>query len=45
LKRSMARLAAYRFEWILPGHGPRCHFPAPRMAAEMQRCLGALARE
>jgi glyoxylase-like metal-dependent hydrolase (beta-lactamase superfamily II) len=45
LKRSMARLAEYRFEWILPGHGRRCHFAAPRMAAEMRRCLAALARE
>lgn len=45
LKRSMARLAQFRFEWILPGHGRRCHFPAPRMAAEMRRCLDALERE
>jgi glyoxylase-like metal-dependent hydrolase (beta-lactamase superfamily II)/ferredoxin len=45
LKRSMARLAEFRFEWILPGHGRRCHFSAPRMAAEMRRCLDALARE
>jgi glyoxylase-like metal-dependent hydrolase (beta-lactamase superfamily II)/ferredoxin len=45
LKRSMARLATFRFEWILPGHGRRCHFPAPRMAAEMRRCLDALARD
>jgi glyoxylase-like metal-dependent hydrolase (beta-lactamase superfamily II) len=43
LRRSMARLAAFRFEWILPGHGRRCHFPAGRMAAEMRRCLDALA--
>ena len=45
LKRSMARLTEHRFEWILPGHGRRCHFPARRMAAEMRRCLDALARE
>ncbi len=37
--RSMERLARERFEWILPGHGRRCHFPAERMAAEMQRCI------
>ncbi len=37
--RSMERLARQRFEWILPGHGRRCHFPAERMAAEMQRCV------
>jgi glyoxylase-like metal-dependent hydrolase (beta-lactamase superfamily II)/ferredoxin len=43
LRRSMARLAAHRFEWILPGHGRRCHFPADRMCAEMQRCLDWMA--
>jgi hypothetical protein len=36
---STRRLAARRFEWILPGHGRRCHFPAERMAREMQRCV------
>lgn len=44
LRRSMARLAEHRFEWILPGHGRRCHFPADRMRAEMQRCLDWIAR-
>lgn len=39
LTRSMDSLSRYRFEWILPGHGWRCHFPTPRMAAEMRRCL------
>ncbi|HEY7608239.1 MAG TPA: MBL fold metallo-hydrolase [Alphaproteobacteria bacterium] len=43
LRRSMARLAGHRFEWILPGHGRRCHFPAARMQAEMQRCLDRMA--
>jgi glyoxylase-like metal-dependent hydrolase (beta-lactamase superfamily II)/ferredoxin len=40
--RSMRRLADYRFEWILPGHGRRCHFPADRMAVEMRRCIEAM---
>ncbi len=44
LRRSMARLAAYRFEWILPGHGRRCHFPAERMRGEMERCVDWMAR-
>ena len=44
LRRSMARLAEHRFEWILPGHGRRCRFPAPRMQQEMQRCLDWMAR-
>ncbi len=39
----MARLAEHRFEWILPGHGRRCHFPAARMKAEMRRCLEWMA--
>jgi glyoxylase-like metal-dependent hydrolase (beta-lactamase superfamily II) len=43
LRRSMARLAEHRFEWILPGHGRRCHFPADRMRVEMQRCLDWMA--
>lgn len=42
LARSMARLAEHRFEWILPGHGYRCHFPDGRMDAEMARCLSWL---
>jgi glyoxylase-like metal-dependent hydrolase (beta-lactamase superfamily II) len=44
LKESMRRLAEHRFEWILPGHGRRCHFPAARMKREMRRCLEWLAR-
>jgi glyoxylase-like metal-dependent hydrolase (beta-lactamase superfamily II)/ferredoxin len=39
LQHSMERLAAYRFEWMLPGHGHPCHFDADRMRAEMARCL------
>jgi glyoxylase-like metal-dependent hydrolase (beta-lactamase superfamily II)/ferredoxin len=44
LRASMERLARFRFEWILPGHGRRCHFPADEMAREMERCLAWLAR-
>jgi glyoxylase-like metal-dependent hydrolase (beta-lactamase superfamily II)/ferredoxin len=36
---SMERLARHRFEWILPGHGWRCHFPADEMARQMERCV------
>lgn len=39
LVRSSEKLAAYSFEWILPGHGRRCHFPRERMAAEMDKAL------
>lgn len=37
-KRSMARLAAERFEWILPGHGRRARLPdAPSAVAALAR--------
>jgi glyoxylase-like metal-dependent hydrolase (beta-lactamase superfamily II)/ferredoxin len=35
-RRSMERLAERAFEWILPGHGRRCHFTRERMAEEMR---------
>jgi len=35
---SVALLERYRFEWVLPGHGERVHFPH----AEMRRQLSAL---
>lgn len=38
LTTSLAKLTAYRFEWLLPGHGWSVHLPA----AEMQRRLVAL---
>jgi glyoxylase-like metal-dependent hydrolase (beta-lactamase superfamily II) len=34
---SMARLAAYRFEWVLPGHGQRVHLPAAEMRQQIER--------
>jgi glyoxylase-like metal-dependent hydrolase (beta-lactamase superfamily II)/ferredoxin len=43
-RRSIERLAAYRFEWLLPGHGERCHFPAAEMKAELARTLKRLGR-
>jgi glyoxylase-like metal-dependent hydrolase (beta-lactamase superfamily II)/ferredoxin len=39
LVRSSEKLRGYSFEWILPGHGRRCHFPRERMASEMERAL------
>jgi glyoxylase-like metal-dependent hydrolase (beta-lactamase superfamily II) len=33
--RSMERLRACRFEWVLPGHGCRLHLPAARMSEEL----------
>ena len=37
--RSMERLLAYRFEWVLPGHGRRQKLPADRMNTELQRLV------
>jgi glyoxylase-like metal-dependent hydrolase (beta-lactamase superfamily II)/ferredoxin len=34
---SMRRLAHFRFEWVLPGHGQRVHLPAGEMRQEIQR--------
>jgi glyoxylase-like metal-dependent hydrolase (beta-lactamase superfamily II)/ferredoxin len=36
---SMERLARERFEWVLPGHGRRAHFPPEEMRAQMRRCI------
>lgn len=33
---SMARLADYRFEWVLPGHGQRVRLPAEEMRRQIQ---------
>jgi glyoxylase-like metal-dependent hydrolase (beta-lactamase superfamily II) len=39
---SMARLAGYRFEWVLPGHGQRVHLPADEMRAHIRRLAEAM---
>ncbi|MEU8973360.1 MBL fold metallo-hydrolase [Streptomyces monashensis] len=41
LARTVDRL---RFEWLLPGHGDRCHLPADDMAARLRR-LAVRTRE
>jgi glyoxylase-like metal-dependent hydrolase (beta-lactamase superfamily II)/ferredoxin len=33
---SMARLAEFGFEWVLPGHGQRVHLPAEEMRQQMR---------
>jgi glyoxylase-like metal-dependent hydrolase (beta-lactamase superfamily II)/ferredoxin len=33
---SMARLAQFRFEWVLPGHGQRVHLPESEMAEHLR---------
>jgi glyoxylase-like metal-dependent hydrolase (beta-lactamase superfamily II)/ferredoxin len=37
--KSMERLAAYDFEWVLPGHGRRHHADNAAMHQHMQKCL------
>jgi glyoxylase-like metal-dependent hydrolase (beta-lactamase superfamily II)/ferredoxin len=41
---SMARLAAYRFEWVLPGHGQRVHLPAAEMRQQIEHLAEAMSR-
>lgn len=41
---SMAHLADYRFEWLLPGHGTRVHLPADAMAESLARCIARMQR-
>lgn len=36
---SMERLLAYRFEWVLPGHGRPVHLPADAMRQSLERCI------
>jgi glyoxylase-like metal-dependent hydrolase (beta-lactamase superfamily II)/ferredoxin len=37
--RSMEKLLAYQFEWVLPGHGDMHHADACSMHAELERCV------
>jgi glyoxylase-like metal-dependent hydrolase (beta-lactamase superfamily II) len=39
---SMTRLADYRFEWVLPGHGQKVHLPADEMRTQMVRLAQAM---
>ncbi|MCK6448172.1 MAG: MBL fold metallo-hydrolase [Planctomycetes bacterium] len=39
LIESVERLAQRDFEWILPGHGSRCHFERAAMREQLARCL------
>jgi glyoxylase-like metal-dependent hydrolase (beta-lactamase superfamily II)/ferredoxin len=39
---SMERLADYRFEWVLPGHGQRVHLPADEMRMQIQRLAATM---
>jgi hypothetical protein len=39
---SMARLAAYRFEWVLPGHGQRVRLTAAEMRRQIEGLAGSM---
>jgi glyoxylase-like metal-dependent hydrolase (beta-lactamase superfamily II) len=40
---SVALLEGFRFEWVLPGHGERAHFPAEEMRRQVRRLIDATA--
>jgi len=42
---SMKRLADYRFEWVLPGHGQRVHLPADQMREQILRLVERMREE
>jgi glyoxylase-like metal-dependent hydrolase (beta-lactamase superfamily II)/ferredoxin len=41
--RSVARLEPYSFEWVLPGHGQRAHFPRAEMQRQLAKLIAAVA--
>jgi glyoxylase-like metal-dependent hydrolase (beta-lactamase superfamily II)/ferredoxin len=42
---SMARLAEYPFEWVLPGHGQRVHLPREEMRRQMAELVARMRDE
>ncbi len=40
--RSMKKLLAFDFEWVLPGHGPRFHASARRMRIELEKLIARM---
>jgi glyoxylase-like metal-dependent hydrolase (beta-lactamase superfamily II) len=40
---SVALLERFRFEWVLPGHGERVHFPTEEMRRQVARLIEATA--
>jgi glyoxylase-like metal-dependent hydrolase (beta-lactamase superfamily II)/ferredoxin len=40
---SVRILETYSFEWVLPGHGERAHFPPGEMARQLSRLVEAVA--
>jgi glyoxylase-like metal-dependent hydrolase (beta-lactamase superfamily II) len=44
LTASLGNLAAYRFEWLLPGHGWPVHLPAAEMNARLRALVSRMER-
>ena len=44
LGKSMAKLATYNFEWVLPGHGRRFNSDRATMQQQMRKCLEYIDR-
>jgi glyoxylase-like metal-dependent hydrolase (beta-lactamase superfamily II)/ferredoxin len=42
--RSMERLLAFDFEWVLPGHGPRFHASRARTREELEKLVARMKR-
>lgn len=42
--KSMQKLAAYSFDWVLPGHGRRYHSNPETMQKQMQECVDWMAK-
>ena len=41
---SMDKLAQFRFHWLLPGHGTRCHLAAHEMVEQLAQCVERMKR-
>jgi glyoxylase-like metal-dependent hydrolase (beta-lactamase superfamily II) len=44
LTASLAKLASYRFEWLLPGHGWPAHLPAEEMNVRLQALVARMGK-
>lgn len=43
--RSMERLLDYDFEWVLPGHGRRVHYPLKKMKSELGKLVEHMKKQ
>lgn len=39
---SIAKLSAYQFDWVLPGHGQKIHLPPSQMQSALQSLIASL---